>query len=180
MEKIGILLALIACALPAQPQGNASGIIYGPDWAYLIAAPDGFKMDNHALRRQGIWGLFYKRDQPKYLADALNMYINPVKKGGEFPADLESLIAWDIAFFKERNPSLAVKYYKDFELGDMGLCKAYSFDDESSQYYMLYGYATKTNASFVFVLIARSREERAENEVAYEELLKSFVYLDKE
>ena len=175
---MSLLALLVLCSFPAVAQDD--GIIYGPDWAYLISAPAGFKMDNRSLQRQGIWGLFYKVDQPEYRADVLNMYINPVKKGGDYPTDLESLIAWDVDFFKERNPGLVVTYYKDIELGDMSACKVYSFDDESRQYFMLSGYATKTNASFVFVLIARSREERAGNEGAYEELLRSFVYLDKE
>jgi hypothetical protein len=156
-----------------------SGIIYGPDWSYLIQAPEGFKWDNNSLQKQGIWGLFYKADQVSYKGSLLNMYINPVRKGGDYPTDLDALIKWDTEFYKQNNPGLVISYYKDFELGDHSIAKVYYFDDEKRKYNMFFGYVTEQNASFVFVLSARSIEERSNYEKAYSDLLKSFIYMNK-
>jgi hypothetical protein len=108
------------------------------------------------------------------------MYIVPYPKGGDYPSDLDSLIAWDCDYFREGNPGLRIARYKDAELGDFSACRLFTFDDADRGYYMLHGYATEEKASFAFVLVARSAEERAASEAAYLELLKSFVYMDKE
>jgi len=146
----------------------------------MIIAPDGFIWDSTSLQSQGIWGLFYKDNQGKYYANRLNMYINPVRKGNGYPTDLESLIKWDTDFFKANNPSLVITYYKDFELGNGNKAKGFYFDDENRKYYMIYSYITEENASFVFVLIARSKEERVDYEESYINLLKTFTYMNKD
>jgi len=159
--------------------GQNSGIIYGDNWSYLIMAPDGFQWDSTTLQSQGIWGLFYKTDQAKYNGNKLNMYINPVVKGNGYPSTIDELIQWDTDFYKKNNPSLVITYYKDFELGDSKKARGYYFDDKQKGYYLLFSYITEEKASFVFVMSARSIEERIENENAYAELLKSFIYINK-
>lgn len=178
MKKAILVILLLMLSLPAVFCQNG-GIIYGDTWAYTIMAPDGFVWDTTSLQSQGIWGLFYKAGQGKYYGNKLNMYINPVRKGDGYPTEQDSLIKWDTDYFKANNPGLVITYYKDFELGDGKTAKAYYYDDDGRKYYMTYAYITEENASFIFVLIARSKDERTQNEDAYAKLLKSFIYINK-
>lgn len=181
MRKAFTLLSIILLSsgiLFAQ-DGN-SAIIYGPDWAYLIVAPDGYALDNRSLQKKGIWGLFYKMDQSSYQADKLHICIKPFQKGGEYPDTVDSLIRWDLGSALENIPGLVATYYKDIELGDFTSCKVFKVDDDDRKNYLLQGYVTEKRASFVFVLMARSKEEREQNEKPYTELLASFVYMEKE
>ena len=137
------------------------------------------RWDSTSLQKEFIWGLFYKEDQSQYEGNKLNMYINPVRKGDGYPTNVDELIKWDTDHFKSKNPALIVTYYRDLPLGDRNSAKVYQFDDSTRGYYMLYGYTTESNCSFVFVLIARSKQERADCEKAYAELLSSFIYIEK-
>jgi len=39
------------------------GIIYGNNWALLLKAPDGWRMDQESLAHVGIYGLFYEKEK---------------------------------------------------------------------------------------------------------------------
>ena len=177
-----IIAAALLClaALGAFAEAGDGAIIYGPEWAYLVTPPEGFKLDSQRLAKIGIQGLFYPSGQEAFAEDRLQMYINPFAKGGDSPEDLEGFIEWDLEYFRDRNPGLAVKRYKDLELGDFSPCRLYLLDDPERGYYMLHGYASEPGAIFVFVLVARGAEERSAFEGAYEDLLASFVYMDVE
>jgi len=171
------LVGAAAAAIEAQDRGGA--IVYGEGWAFLVSAPEGYKMDSRSLQKRGIWALFYREGQPAYRADLLNMYVNPFPEGSA-PEGLEAFAEWDLDFFREGNPGLRASFLEEVELGDFSPCEVYSLDDEAKGYYMLHGYAVEPGASFAFVLVARGREERNANLEAYRSLLRSFVFMEKD
>jgi len=64
------------------------------------------------------------------------------------------------------------------QLSDTQKVKIYSFDQEVRNYYMYFGYLTERNSSFIFVLIARTKEEREQTQKAYFDLIRNFKYFD--
>jgi len=180
MRRI-ICACLVFClCIPFFADEAKGGFIYGNNWSYMISAPAGYTWDSTSLQQNGIWGLFWETKLGKYIPQKHNMFINPVMKGNGYPSDLESLIKWDIDYYKENTPGLIVEYYKDIVLGDKQKAKAYIYNDKNRNYYSISAYVCEKNASFVFVLVDRSIEDRKKHEKAFEELLSSFIYMNKE
>ena len=145
----------------------------------MITAPAGYVWDSELLQKYGIWGLFWEAKQGKYIPQKHNMFINPVRKDNGYPIDLEALIKWDIDYYIENTPGLIVEFYKDIILGANKIAKLYTFNDSRKGYYSISAYICEENASFVFVLVDRSLEDRKKHEKSFEELLASFIYMNK-
>jgi hypothetical protein len=171
---IFIILLIILCMPSLLSQDLEDKVVYGPNWAYIVSTPTGFKPANQSFRRQGIWSLYIKEDQEEYKEDELSIFIKVEDMNSD---DFQVL---DLESLKKNNQGLLVNYYIDIELGDFSVCEIYSIDNETENRYLLNGYITKEEIIFSFVLNAVSKEERKDNEEAYRELLESFVYLSEE
>jgi len=57
-----LLLLLLLLAAPCQIRGSepVTGIIHGPNHAYMIDAPKGYVLDNRIWADQGIFAVFYR------------------------------------------------------------------------------------------------------------------------
>lgn len=179
MKKTVLVLLALLMLGTVSAEVMRAGIILGSSWAYAIAAPDGYIWDNETLQPYGITGLFYPDHQPGYEGSKHNMYINPVEKREGYPATLNELISWDIAFFTERNPGLRIEKHGEIQLEGDRSVPVYAFTDNDRGYYMLHAYSVEDKASFMFVLIARSVKERTQCEPAYHDLIRSFRYINQ-
>jgi hypothetical protein len=180
MRRISLAALLCTLALGALAEGGDGAIVYGEDWAYLIAPPPGFELDQRSLAKEGINGLFRPSGKGGFRRDELHLYVSPFPKGGDVPQDLQAFIDWDLGWYQEGNPSLRIQFEEELELGDFRPCYIFRLDDPGPGYFMLRGYAEGEKAFFVFALVARSPGERLSNEEAYGALLRSFVYMEKE
>jgi hypothetical protein len=169
-----ILLFAILTAFSVSSQNNDDSVVYGPNWAYLVSTPPGFKQIPQSLKRQGIWSLYIEEGQEEYREDQLRIYIKVDDM------DTEEFQGIELEMLKNDNQGMLVKHYGDMELGDFSMCEVYSIDKEKENTYMLNGYIKKETIVFNFILKATSKEERQEHERAYRELLESFVYLSEE
>ena len=64
----------------------AGGILYGPNWACMVSAPQGWSMDQESLARYGIYGLFYE-DGKKFGGNTPIIYINTQKLNDDSQQD---------------------------------------------------------------------------------------------
>jgi hypothetical protein len=106
---IAFVIALSILSAPLQtahePNDNA-GILSGPGFAFILAAPDGWVLDDVSGRKEGLPAVFYKRGDSWSHAKVV-MYANPVRKSkGE---TVGSVIADDVSRFRSRNPGIAVE-----------------------------------------------------------------------
>jgi len=107
--RIALVIALLAIAGPLPPApvpSNNSGIFYGPGFSFILAAPEGWVLDDVSGRKQGLSAVFYKRGDSWSRAKVV-MYANPVRKSkGE---TVGRIIADDVLSFRERSPEAVVE-----------------------------------------------------------------------
>jgi hypothetical protein len=83
-----------------------AGILYGPGYAFVLAAPEGWVLDDVSGRKEGLPAVIYKRGDSWSRATTV-MYASPVRKSkGETVA---SIIAADVRRFREGNPGIVVE-----------------------------------------------------------------------
>jgi hypothetical protein len=106
---IALVIALAALAAPFQsvhkPNDNA-GILSGPGYAFILAAPDGWVLDDVSGRKEGLPAVFYKRGDSWSRAKVV-MYANPIRKSTD--DTVASVIAADVRRFRKDNPGIAVE-----------------------------------------------------------------------
>jgi hypothetical protein len=170
------LILVFSAGILFSEQDKNGGIIYGKDWAYTILAPKGWIWDSKTLAKQGIWGLFYSAET-KFSPTTLHMYINPVSVAKD--VSLEEFIKEDISNFKRQNKSIDYVFENEYLSKDKKSLKIYRLDDEQKKYFQYIGFAKYNKTIFIFVLSARSADERMKNKVAYEQLFDTFLYMDR-
>jgi hypothetical protein len=103
------VIATMVLAAPLQvthePNDNA-GILSGPGYAFILAAPEGWLLDDVSGRKEGLPAVFYKRGDSWSRAKVV-MYANPVRKSSGETAS--SIIAADVRRFHARNPGISVE-----------------------------------------------------------------------
>lgn len=106
---IALIVATLVLAAPLQaarePNGNA-GILSGPGYAFILAAPEGWILDDVSGKKEGLPAVFYKRGDSWSRAKVV-MYANPVRKSkGE---TIDTIIAADVHRFRVKNPGIGVE-----------------------------------------------------------------------
>jgi hypothetical protein len=145
------------------------------DGAYRITAPPGWVHDTRSMAKQNITGLFYKSGT-RYKPGELHIYINPLPVPES--EKLDTFIYNDILGFRriyknaryERD--CLYRTARDYEI------EVYRMDDEVTRYWQYIGYLKAGGMIYIFVLSARTPEERAENRKSWELLLDSFSLAD--
>ena len=106
---VALVIALLAPAALLQAtsgSNNNAGILSGPGFAFILAAPEGWVLDDVSGRKEGLPAVFYKRGESWSRATVV-MYANPVRKSKGETAG--SIIAADVRRFHERNPGVVVE-----------------------------------------------------------------------
>jgi len=177
MKRALLLYAFLFLSFSCLAQGNNRGIVQGKDWAYLFTTPTGWIWDSQSLVKQNIHGLFYKKGE-KYNPQKLHIYINPVALPEN--TTLQELISRDIAGFKSEYNDIHydVDHKKTLKSGKA--VDIYFLNDGKSKYFQSICFVPFKKLVFIFVLSARSIEERRENITYYYELLDSFFTMEKQ
>jgi hypothetical protein len=178
-RKASLFLVLALAGATAFAQEGLGGMIEGKGWAFLVSAPEGWVLDTATLKRQGIEGLFYKKGT-SFVPTQLHMYIDPVAKKPDGPANLGDFVASDRATYMEAAPGTKVL---DLSPRTTGMDYSFvlkDFDDLNEGYYQAVAYYEGEDAYFVFVLFCRDSIERDSERGAFLELLDSFTYIRKE
>ena len=108
MMKI-VQLALVALFISASAIGQepgGAGIIYGRNYSFTLAAPDGWVLDNTTEGKTGLCAVFYPVNS-SWKSSRTVMYANTALKG-EGQQTREELIAFDTQQFRAKAPKLSV------------------------------------------------------------------------
>jgi hypothetical protein len=178
-KKATVLLALLLSAFLSFAEDRRGGLIEGDRWAFLVSAPDGWVWDSVSLRRQGIFGLFYKAGD-KFSPSKLHMYISPTPKKPDGPATLIEFIQADEGAFMKSNHGSIVKDLAPYSPGIEYNFTLKDFDDRNEGFFQSLAYYEGEDVYLVFVLSCRSVQERERERASFLELLDSFTYIRKE
>jgi hypothetical protein len=175
------LLALACVCAAAQDRkrhdgGAESGIIYGPDYSFVVKAPKGWVLDNSSAKSQGLDAVFYPEGS-SWKESEVVMYVGIGRKTGDDDT-LDAVMARDLMDFRKAAPRLkvidgrpltlargkervVVKYFAEPE---QGMHEAVAYVDESKVVVML-------------VLSSKTRERFESSLPALKELAASYLFL---
>jgi hypothetical protein len=124
-----------AAARPANPppsdqseyENGQGGILYGKGWAFVIAAPKGWLMEERGEMLGGqVNAAFYRRGQSWEKADAV-MYVSVVPKIKGEDDTLDKVMRSDIAQTKAHDPKMKAEPQPWQETGDGRKAVVYTF-----------------------------------------------------
>jgi hypothetical protein len=101
----------LATAQADPPQGRKddgmnAGMVYGPNHVFLIAAPQGWILDNEAGVKQGLQAVFYPKGS-SWEKGPVVMYANTAEKY-QGQASVRELLEYDLAKMKKTDPDIVV------------------------------------------------------------------------
>jgi hypothetical protein len=184
MRKTILLAALLALAsLGAAAQDKKeddreanSGLLYGPDYSFVVKAPKGWVLDNQSGRRQGLDAVFYPEGST-WKESAAVMYVGIGRKQGAGDT-LEAVIARDIADFKKSSPGLKVSDGGALRLarGKEKVAVKY-FVAEQQRSYEAVAYVEESKVVVMLVLSAKTEADFKASQPALKELAASYFFL---
>jgi hypothetical protein len=168
-----LILALVTQILHGQTPGG-SGIVYGKDHAFAIAAPDGWVLDNRAEQNNGLHAVFYPVGS-SWAKSAIVMYANTASKShGQETVD--DLIAYDTGQFKTKSPKLSVVELKSIETKN-GKAKVLKFSGDQFRNTEAVAYIDSPKAVVMLVLTSRDNAGFEKTYPAFVALVKSYGFL---
>ena len=160
-----------------QDEGDAdSGMLYGPDYTFLVKAPKGWVLDNESARRQGVDAVFYPVGS-SWKNSAAVMYVGIGRKQGAKDS-LEGVISRDIADFKKASPDLKVSDGEALPLarGKERVVVKY-FIAEQQRSYEAVAYIEESKVVVMLVLSSKTKADFDSSLPALKELVASYFFL---
>ncbi len=154
-----------------------AGIIYGPNYSYSLAAPEGWLLDNQTGKQQGLLAVFYKEGDNLQTSDVV-MYSNTISKSATKP-DLSAVIDYDLKGFKNAYPDLEISDAPDLATMDISGAKAkvkYEFNEPMTRYQAV-AYIDTPNTVVLIVLDAKNKIAFDSNVASFEKLVNSYFYV---
>jgi hypothetical protein len=175
---MGIAFAIVLSMLVAPPQAvhqsnDNAGILSGPGFAFILAAPDGWILDDKSGEKEGLPAVFYKRGDTWSRARVV-MYANPVRKSkGETVA---SIIAADVRRFRERNPGIAVEEGPPAAVADTRKLPVKVFRGTRAGDTDVVAYADESSCVVMIVLSGTATEVQAA-QPSFAALLRTYTFI---
>jgi len=188
-KTVYILISLVLIALiagffitkntnhPSTNNTGPAGVIYGPNYSYSLAAPDGWILDNKAGQDQGLMAVFYKKGE-NFLDSDVVMYTNTISKSSSKP-NFNAVVDYDLQGFKNAYPDLTVSDATDLVTKDISGTKAkvkYEFN-EAMHRYQAVAYVDSPNTVVIIVLDAKNKAAFDDNITDFENLVNSYFYV---
>jgi hypothetical protein len=158
------------------PQDKAGGIIYGNNWAFMVAAPDGWIMDSNSLSRQGIYGLFY--EEGKMFGSQYNtpiIYIVPFPLNAPTDDELNKFAESDINGYIA-NGSRVEKLNKIYENNNLYI--TYNVDLPNGRY-ECFVFTRYKDLCLIIISNTNSENQREELFPPMEKIINSISFMDK-
>lgn len=158
-----------------KPHDSESGILYGDNFAYMIAAPKGWVMDSEAGHGEGLSVVFYRKGETWQKGSA-TMYVNVIARKKGLKA--KEVIADDIATFQKRHPDIKVTQDTTLQIGDKRSAITYIFrqiNDKTSDERV--AYVEMPTVILLITLTSTTTEDYTKAVADHTTLVSSVVYL---
>lgn len=158
----------------AQQKEENSGLIYGKDFSYILKAPKGWVLDNSSAAEQGIYAVFYPIGGSWNKSIAV-MYTNTSIVDSLMT--MEDFIDMDLVSFKADKKDIVITSKDDIYMGDKNVKIREILGDANGNYEAI-AYIKEKNLVVLIVLSSRNKNEYFSNLPKFEELLKSYKFID--
>jgi len=170
MKNLFSILTLALAASACLHAADDAAIIDGPNYAFTISAPKGWKRTS----TKEIQAAFYPADT-SFEKSAVVMYARSADKKGLGVSSVQELNRLDLKGIQERNPAATSEKIGTVKTALGTEIPLYSFS--GGGYSELVAYAEHEKTITVFVLSADKDEQLKANRAAFDELLISYVAL---
>ncbi len=151
-----------------------SGILYGPNFSYLLSAPKGWILDNQSGVSQGLSAVFYPHGS-SWSKGVTVMYTRVVKKNDG--QTLSDIIKDDIDGFKIESPTLKVADAKTIDLGKGKTAITKYFSNDSHGNHEALAYIDEAKSVVLIVLTAKTKNDFDSSLGAFQGLVGSYSFL---
>jgi hypothetical protein len=183
MRKLILLTAVAFIFFTAAAQDKKqddrdanSGMLYGPDYTFVVKAPKGWVLDNESARRQGIDAVFYPVGS-SWKNSAAVMYVGIGRKQ-DAKDTLEGVISRDIADFKKASPDLKVSDGEALPLArgkERVVVKHFIAEQQRSHEAVVY--IEESKVVVMIVLSSKTKADFDSSLPALKELVASYFFL---
>ena len=175
MKKKFLLCFFIICifniALFAQEK-LAGGILYGPNWACMVTAPEKWGMDQESFASYGIHGLFYENDK-KLGGTTPIIYINTQKLQNDSDKELKNYITSDTNSYKQNGYNI-----KEFQLKNIKEKTVFTYEFSKGNNYEICVYTRYKDCCFLIILTAHDEKSITDNISNLEFIINNMNYMD--
>jgi len=160
--------------------GQDSGIIYGHNHAYTLTSPKGWVLDNSSGVSQGLHAVFYPVGS-SWAGAVTVMYTSIAYRDSSKNEKIEGVMKHDIDKFKQNFPNLRVEEKESIEV-DNGKKKAriVYFSADRFGNYEAVAYIPENKVVVIIVMISGNKEKFESNLKAFEDLVKSYMFITDE
>ena len=170
---LSLLLIFVLPVILFAQEKSAGGILYGPNWACMVSAPQGWSMDQESLAHYGIYGLFYE-DGKKFGGNTPIIYINTQKLNDDSDTELEKFIAFDTNSYKNSGHKI-----NEYQLKNIEEKKIFAYKISKENNYEICAYTRYKNCCFLVILTAHDEESITKNISNLEFIINHMAYMDK-
>ncbi|MBQ4498509.1 MAG: hypothetical protein II973_13525 [Spirochaetaceae bacterium] len=168
----GLLLIFVLPVFLFAQEKSVGGILYGPNWACMVTAPEGWVMDQERLASYGIYGLFYASDKT-FGGNTPIIYINTQKLNDDSDTELEKFISVDTNSYKNSSHKV-----KEYQLKNIEEKKIFAYEISKENNYEICAYTRYKNCCFLVVLTAHDEESIKENIPKLEFIINQMAYME--
>jgi hypothetical protein len=160
---------------PESDNANA-GIVYGTDHAFGLVAPPGWVLDNSRGVSEGLHAVFYPKGT-SWKDSRVVMYANTVHKGTATTKSVRSIIADDIAEFKEKAKAPTVTDESPLTTRADKSAVVKGFVDVARNVYEFVAYVDEPRVVVMLVLSADTKQGAAAAMPAFKQLVASYFFI---
>jgi hypothetical protein len=171
------LLAL--CSLPAHAQDakpgaeeKGAGLVFGKDYAFAVAAPEGWVFDSESGIQQGLHAVFYPVGSSWKEGQAV-MYVNAAPRA----ETLEKFVEGEVANFRKGSPRLKVSDEEPPAVAGKQRVVAKRFVEDQLGNFEAVSYIEESKVVVIFVLSARTQGEFDAALPAFRKLVSSYRFI---
>jgi hypothetical protein len=175
-----LLVAMVVGTASVQPSdSDPSGgcIAYGDDWAFMVAAPDGWVVSCETKDHEGVPVGLWPKGSNWADAEAV-MYINPSSKPDP-KQTLEAFAEWSDEQFRKDKPGLKVSVQPALETADKSHAVVHRYTGDSWANVEVVAFVESKTIFAIIVLSARSDAKYQESYPAFEKVVRSYAFMNK-
>lgn len=151
---------------------SVGGILYGPNWACMVEAPENWIMDQESFASYGIYGLFYENNK-KLGGDTPIIYINTTKLNASSDNELKKYILADTDSYKNNGYKV-----KEYTLKNIKEKQVFTYEFNQGNNFEICTYTRFKDCCFLIILTAHDEKLITENIPKLEAIINNMKYMD--
>lgn len=159
----------------AAPEFAGGGLVYGPEYSFILKPPAGWVLNNQSGAKQGIHAVFYPKGSSWSEAPAV-MYATAAVKKQEGSTTVQGIIDKDIAKFKQKNPRIVITEGRPLQTADGKTAQVRLYRGDQWNNMEAVAYIDEPTVVAVLVLSARSQKSFEKSFPAFEQLVASYHF----